>query len=101
MDALSQQMLSQWEEERAEITSIQTYNFTPTAILLVTVDDMGGFIVHCFYFLQMTLFDTFILHEWYEWVCYLHFLGITFISFILMDGMDDFMWLSLICQYFA
>ena len=74
MDALSQQMLSQWEEERAEITSIQTYNFTPTAILLVTVDDMGGFIVHCFYFLQMTLFDTFILHEWYEWVCYVYLL---------------------------
>ena len=47
-DALSQQILSQWEEDGVEIISIQTYNFTPTAILLVTVDDMGWF--HTFTF---------------------------------------------------
>ncbi|KAL8615967.1 hypothetical protein ACOMHN_034643 [Nucella lapillus] len=40
-EALTQQTISQWEEDGAEITSIQTYAFTATASLIVTVDDMA------------------------------------------------------------
>ncbi|KAK7115868.1 WD repeat-containing protein 93-like isoform X2 [Littorina saxatilis] len=58
LDALNQQSLSQWEEDSAEITSILTYAFSPTAYVLVTLDDMAVarlflFTCDCLFFVKV------------------------------------------------
>ncbi|XP_076465084.1 WD repeat-containing protein 93-like isoform X2 [Babylonia areolata] len=61
MDALTQQTLNQWEEDGAEITSIQTYAFSATASLLVTIDDMA--VARLFLFACDCLFFVKVLNE--------------------------------------
>jgi hypothetical protein len=41
MATSTNQITCKWEDERAEIVSIQVYPFSETARLLVTLDDMG------------------------------------------------------------
>lgn len=48
--AMSQEILSVWEEENTEICSIHSQVISSSAYLLDTIDDMGMIIVNCDYF---------------------------------------------------
>lgn len=61
VDTSSNQILNQWDEDRAEINHIQAYNFSPNVILLVTMDDMA--IARLFFFAFDCLLFVKVLNE--------------------------------------